>query len=341
MEGVTISDEIHRLQELLQLEKEEDFERYRQEVLTLSLSEKRNRGLTWHPLQIAKQGYTLGERAFVIVERNQERNQPHRFKGGSPVSLYSLAEDKYSQSAQRSQSGVIHFVDKRQMKIILNAKDFPDWLVHGQLGVDLLFDERTFVEMEKVLQLLLTTKTGRLSELKAILFGTLQPRWRNLPKVRQPWLNKSQVDAVQNVLEAEDLGIIHGPPGTGKTTTLVHAIQRICETEKSVLVTAPSNAAVDLLVDRLSEKGMAVVRIGNISRVDEKLIALTLEGRLATHPRKQTHQKSTDTGGAGTQRGTKIQTPFWRQATSRPERLLAGGPRTGRLGPHPGRPHSV
>ncbi len=291
MPAESIDQQILRLQELLQLEKEEDFERYRQEVLQLSLSEKKNRGLTWHPLQIAKQGYTLGDRAFVVVEKNQQTDESHRFKSGTPVELYSLADDKFSKSKQRSQSGVIHFVEKNKMKIILNAKDFPDWLSNGQLGVDLLFDERTYSEMEKVLRLLKKTKTGRLSELKAILFGALKARWATTSDIQAAYLNDAQVAAVKNILATEDVGIIHGPPGTGKTTTLVHAIQLICAAEKNVLVTAPSNAAVDLLVDRLSEKGLNVVRIGNISRVDEKLIAMTLEGRLAAHPESKNIKK--------------------------------------------------
>jgi ATP-dependent RNA/DNA helicase IGHMBP2 len=291
MQMESIDQQIQQLQDLLRLEKAEDFERYRQQVLTLSLTEKRKRGLTWYPLVILKQGFTLGDRAFVIVERNKETDEAHRFRGGTPVELYSLADDRYSKTTHQSQSGVVHFVDKKQMKIILNTNDFPDWLTNGQLGVDLLFDEKTYLEMEKVLQLLLKTKTGRLSELKSIFFGSLPPRWSTPPQLQHPYLNEAQVAAVANVLATEDVSIIHGPPGTGKTTTLVYAIKLLCEKEKNVLVTAPSNAAVDLLVDRLTEKGLYVVRIGNISRVDEDLIATTLEGRLAAHPESKNIKK--------------------------------------------------
>ncbi len=287
----TIDEKIHLLQRLLALEKEQDFEQYRQEVLELSLTEKRKKGLTWHPLEILKQGYTFGERAFITVGRSTALNEPHRFRGGAPVVFYSLAEDKFSKDDKRSKNGVIHFVEKNKMKIILNSKDLPDWIGNGQLGVDLLFDERTYKEMEKVLETLLKTKTGRLSELKSILLGGTPPRFRELPTVHQPYLNESQINAVQHALAADDITIIHGPPGTGKTTTLVHTIKLLCETEKSVLVTAPSNAAVDLLADRLSEKGLNVVRIGNISRVDESLISLTLDGRLSAHPESKNIKK--------------------------------------------------
>jgi len=291
MSDSTIDDRITQLKDLLKLEKEQDFEQYRQNVLQLSLAEKRKKGVTWQPLEIIKQGYTFGDRAFVTVKRSTSLNEPHRFRGGAPVTFYSLAEDRFSKSDNRSKSGVIHFVERNKMKIILNTKDLPDWIANGQLGVDLLFDERTYREMENVLELLHKTKTGRISELKSILLGGDQPRFGTLPVVHQPYLNEAQLKAVQNVLAAEDVSIIHGPPGTGKTTTIVHAIKLLCETEKTVLVTAPSNAAVDLLVDRLSSKGLNVVRIGNISRVDESLMSLTLDGRLSDHPESKNIKK--------------------------------------------------
>ena len=285
------NEKITQLQDLLALEKEQDFERFQQQVLQLSLAEKRKKGVTWHPLEIIKQGYTFGERAFITVRRSTALNEPHRFRGGAPVVFYSLAEDKFSKSDTRSKNGVIHFVENNKMKIILNTKDLPDWLANGQLGVDLLFDERTYREMEKVLDTLMQTKTGRLSELKTILLGGQQPRFHDLPTVHQPYLNDGQINAVQHVLAAQDVAIIHGPPGTGKTTTLIHAIKCLCETEKAVLVTAPSNAAVDLLTERLTEKNLNVVRIGNISRVDESIISLTLDGRLSKHPESKNIKK--------------------------------------------------
>ncbi len=286
-----IDNRITELQRLLKIEKDKDFEQYRQNVLELSLTEKRKKGVTWHPLEILKQGYTFGDRAFITVKRSTALNEPHRFRGGAPVTFYSLAEDKFSKSDKRSKNGVIHFVERNKMKIILNAKDLPDWIMNGQLGVDLLFDERTYREMENVLDVLHKTKTGRISELKSILLGGDQPRFGSLPVVHQPYLNEAQIMAVQKVLAAEDVSIIHGPPGTGKTTTIVHAIKLLCETEKTVLVTAPSNAAVDLLAGRLSSKGLNVVRIGNISRVDESLISLTLDGRLSDHPESKNIKK--------------------------------------------------
>lgn len=291
MNQAKINQQIEDLKEVLRIEKKEDFERFRAEVAQLSLSEKREKGLTWNPLDVKKEGYTYGERAFVIVERIGNRNEPHRFRAGTPVELYSLATDKFSKAEKFNQSGVIQFVEKNRMKIVLNSRDLPDWLNNGQLGVDLLFDERTYLEMEKVLNLLLKTNSGRLSELKAIFYGELEPTFGPKPTIHNPYLNDSQKEAIQDILASRDVSVVHGPPGTGKTTTLVHAIKLLCETEKNVLVSAPSNAAVDLLSERLTEKGLNVVRIGNISRVDEKLITLTIESRLSKHPEAKNIKK--------------------------------------------------
>lgn len=286
MQTATINNQLTYLLELLKIEKEEDFERYRQLVIQLSLKEKREKGLTWHPLQIKKEGFTFGERAFVVVERTNQINEPHRFKSGTPVELYSTSEDKFGtdEKKEKKVSGVIQFMKRNQMKIVLNAKDIPPWLHYGHVGVDLLFDERTYVEMEKAVKNVIKASGDRLAELKGLFHGQHAPQFNELPTVHHDYLNDAQKAAVQHILAARDIAIVHGPPGTGKTTTIVHAIKLLCESEKNVLVTAPSNAAVDLLAERLSNKGLRVVRIGNISRVDESLLNLTLDHQLAAHP---------------------------------------------------------
>ena len=253
-------------------------------VIQLSIKEKREKGLTWHPLQIKREGFTFGERAFVVVERTNQINEPHRFKSGTPVELYSTSEDKFGgdEKKEKKVSGVIQFMKRNQMKIVLNSKDIPVWIHYGHVGVDLLFDERTYVEMEKAVKNVIKASGDRLAELKGLFHGQNSPQFNELPTVYHDYLNDAQKAAVQHILAARDIAVVHGPPGTGKTTTIVHAIKLLCESEKNVLVTAPSNAAVDLLAERLSNKGLRVVRIGNISRVDESLLNLTLDHQLAT-----------------------------------------------------------
>jgi len=277
----TIQQKLEHVRHLLQKEKEADFEKFRKEMLQLSQAERREKGLCWYPLQVMKTGYTVGDRAFITVTRTAHTDQPHRLRSGAPIEFYSgIDQPKRTQMVR----GIIHFVDKNKMKIILNHKDLPDWLNDGQLAVELLFDERTYLEMEKALKVTIKAKDDRLAELKKILYGNQQPEWKTLPAVYHDFLNPAQKEAVQSILAAEDIAVIHGPPGTGKTTTLVHAIKLLAEKEKHILVTASSNAAVDLLVERLDKQGLNVVRIGNISRVNDELISMTLEGRLSIHP---------------------------------------------------------
>ena len=276
-----IKKELEELLALLQMEKEEDLEQYKRLVERLPLEERRRKGYCWHPLNVTQQGYTYGERAFVVVERTTALDEEHQFRSGMTVNLFTRQAGINSPE----RAGVIYFVHKNRMKIILNAKDLPEWLGMGQLGVDLLFDDRTYQEMEKALQKVIAAQGDRLAELRDVLLGKQDPQETIIENpIHFPELNTSQNTAINEILAAKDVVIVHGPPGTGKTTTLVKAVQQLVKTEHSVLVTAPSNTAVDLLTERLSKEGLEVVRIGNISRVDEDIIHHTLDYQLANHP---------------------------------------------------------
>jgi superfamily I DNA and/or RNA helicase len=189
-------------------------------------------------------------------------------------------------------NGVIYYVDKDKMRIILNTRDLPDWMGFGQLAVDILFDERTYLEMEKAMQRVISAPKGRLQELRAVFLGLKQPQFLPIEHpINLIELNPSQNQAVNQILAAQDVAVIHGPPGTGKTTTLVQAIKLLAEREKTVLVTAPSNTAVDLLSEKLAEQDLRVVRIGNISRVDESILRHTLEYQISQHPESKNIKK--------------------------------------------------
>ncbi len=274
-------EELEQLKTLLQIEKEEDFEQFKTLVESLSLSERRERGMTWHPVEIAKTGYSIGDRAYVTVKRKTQLNEPHRFRSGGIVNLVC-----HHPAVRRGEkSGVINYVDRNKMKIILNSSDLPDWLDKGDIGVDLLFDERTYLEMEKAIRQVIKARGDRLAELRDILLGEIAPTFHPVAHpIQIPTLNESQNEAINQILAARETAIVHGPPGTGKTTTLVQALKLIVKNEGTVLVCAPSNAAVDLLTERIAEQGMNVVRLGNISRVSEDLIRHTLDGRMAGHP---------------------------------------------------------
>jgi len=283
-----IRQELEKLRELLRVEREEELEQYRKQVEGMPPAERRRKGYCWQPLQVVGQGYTIGDRAYVVVERTRDLEVEHRFRPGKTVRLYS----EQAGGKRLERSGVVYWVHKKRMRIILNAEDLPDWLAMGALGVDLLFDETTYQEMEKALSTVLHARQGRLADLRDALLGATAPRFQEgAAPVAIPDLNDSQNGAVAEVLAAEDVAVIHGPPGTGKTTTLVQAVRLLCEREPTVLVTAPSNTAVDLLTERLAGEGLRVVRIGNISRVDERIINHTLEVQLAAHPESKDIKK--------------------------------------------------
>lgn len=283
-------DEKKYFQELLEqvlAEKKADFEAYKKLIANLPLEERKQQGFTWHPLNVVKFGYTIGERSFVIVEKTSETDAPRQFRSGKTVRLFSLTPGAY----KPERIGVINYIKDKKMKIVLNAKDIPDWLSQGNLGVDLQFDERTYLEMEKALKIVIKASRDRLADLRGILLNKISARFLKGHPIEIPTLNPAQNNAVNQVLAAQDVAVIHGPPGTGKTTTIVQAIKQLIKTENTVLVCAPSNAAVDLLTERIAAEGLSVVRLGNISRVDEDILKHTLEAQLAAHPESKNIKK--------------------------------------------------
>lgn len=282
-----IQQELKATTASLALEKAADLEYHRQKIQSLPLDKRVKEGYAWYPVSVVKSGYTIGNRAFVIIERALP-HPPDQFRAGKTVSLFT----KQPQVHKPEWNGIIQYADRGKMKIVLNTNDLPDWLGMGMIGVDLLFDERTYLEMEKALRKVINAKGDRLAEIRDIILGRTQAQFREINDwILGEQLNESQNEALRDVVGSFDLTVIHGPPGTGKTTTLVEVVQQLTQTESTVLVSAPSNTAVDLLTERLAAVGLNVLRIGNISRVDEEVIRHTLEMKLAQHPDSKTIKK--------------------------------------------------
>lgn len=284
--------ELEELRRLVEIERQEERRQYLEVIQKLPLKERVRKGYCWHPLRVVKQGYTIGERPFLLLERDGEAE--HRFRAGMSVDLFTQRTDV----RQPRKAGVIKYVKKNRMQLILNGSDAPDWINESQLGVDLMFDERTYREMDRALGQVIDARDNRLAELRDVIMG-VQPanfakrNWTSagltldgIPTEVQldPLLNASQQAAVVDVIAAQDLAIIHGPPGTGKTTTIVAAVEQLVMRGEQVLVVAPSNAAADLVCLRLGQKGLKIARVGNISRVEEEVLQHTLEVQLAQHP---------------------------------------------------------
>ena len=278
------ADHFDHLLDLLEMELEADRKRFRDEIQRLPLKERIRRGFTWSPLTLVKQGTMVGDRAFVVLERPSGRRRDSSIKAGSPVRYYTTVP-----GVERPEvSAVVHWIKDREIMLVLGGRRVPKWAdVRGQ-AVDLEFDENSYKEMRLALERANNAK-GRHKALTYVLTGQQAPEQRPTGRLLTPinevgQLNASQRDAVKLVQAAADLAIIHGPPGTGKTTTLVAAIARILDREHQVLVCAPSNVAVDLLAERLRAKGLQVVRTGHISRVSEELLDLTLDQQVSEHP---------------------------------------------------------
>ncbi|GAA4321502.1 AAA domain-containing protein [Flaviaesturariibacter amylovorans] len=249
----------------------------------MPLTERRANGSAWFPIAIRDTESGYGDYLTIELERTSDKTVIHSFRFGASVALFSNHNAEHDRL-----EGVITHLSGDRMKIALRVDELPDWSRNGRLGVDLVFDENSYAEMERALRL----APARLEQkeegaLARVLAGVQEPKFNEeLPPVEIPSLNTVQNEAVRRILAARELAIVHGPPGTGKTTTLVQAIRLLAkESERPVLVTAPSNAAVDLLSERLASQGLNVVRVGNPARVSESLLALTLDERMAAHPR--------------------------------------------------------
>jgi ATP-dependent RNA/DNA helicase IGHMBP2 len=271
-----------KLQELLAIEQEEDYRQYYEKFISSSLYERRKNGLTWYPVVVKGSEKGLGGYLVIEIERTPDASgEPHQMQPGKNAEIFS----NNSEYSGQSLGGVIKSITKNVLKISLTTDELPQWIKEGKLGVNILFDENTYREMDFALKKVINAKDDRLAELREIFYGEKEPFFnKENGSISFPELNDSQNEAIRKIDAAKDVAIIHGPPGTGKTTTLVRAIKQTLKTEKQILVCSPSNIAVDLVTEKLAEQGVNVLRIGNPVRVSENLLKNTLDARVLSHP---------------------------------------------------------
>ena len=271
-------DYFKQLQELLKIEREEDKKAYLELTRSASLSERRAAGMAWYPIAIRGTEMSKAEYITVEVERTTNTDLSHQLRFGASAMLFSNHDPKNDFI-----EGTLAFVGGNRLRISLRTDELPEWASSGKLGIDLLFDDNSYDEMQSALKHAITL--GEKNRLINILTGNSSPTYNVEAQLQVlPTLNSTQQSAVIKILQANELAIVHGPPGTGKTTTLVAAISVLLKQgEKRILVAAPSNTAVDLLSEKLSEEGINVLRVGNPARVSEKLMALTLDSKIASH----------------------------------------------------------
>ncbi|RFS18824.1 DUF2075 domain-containing protein [Chitinophaga silvatica] len=264
--------------DLLKTERAADRQAYKEMTSNSSVTERRANGLTWYPIAIKGTEMGRGDYLIVEAERTTHTEVPHQLRFGSSAVLFSNHDPQHDRL-----EGTISYQSGNKLKITLLTDELPEWAHNGKLGIDLLFDENSYEEMEQALK-----QASTLYEkvpLIQILTGDRKPTFEIpvSPYVNNQ-LNISQQAAINNILAANDIAIVHGPPGTGKTTTLVQAIKSVWQlNQQQILVVAPSNTAVDLLSEKLSEQGMNVLRVGNPAKVSERLMSLTLDSKVAGH----------------------------------------------------------
>ena len=279
---------------LLQLEYYTEKEAFRKLTEQMGMQRKLKRGDAWFPLRVGKSFYNSLNQTAIEVFRTSDQDIEHNFEFGRPVMFFKLGDCKSPQTEKKEEkkvkyfsfTGVVSYVDGDRM--VITVPDSAPLLDLQQttepIGVQLSFDETSYKLMFEALDRVMKAKNNRLAYLRDLFYSHQKAGKFNFAPMKFPWLNPTQERAVNEVLWAKDVAIVHGPPGTGKTTTLVEAINETLMRESQVLVCAQSNMAVDWISEKLVDRGINVLRIGNPTRVNDKMLGFTYERRFESHP---------------------------------------------------------
>lgn len=267
---------------MLQKEYEYEKELYRQQTREAGIPKRIQQGVCWFPVKLGADRYNSLNQLTVEVTRTETEETEHSFEYGCPVCFFRISADR--QIRYFNFSAVISYVQDNKMVVVLPGPQvLPELVVTGELGVQLYFDDTSYKTMFAALREVAEAKGNRTARLREVLLGKAPALRRETGPVRFPWLNASQEKAVNQVLCAKEVAVVHGPPGTGKTTTLVEAVYETLHRENQVMVSAQSNTAVDWIAEKLVDRGIPVLRIGNPTRVNDKMLAFTYERRFEAH----------------------------------------------------------
>lgn len=276
--------EISKQSLLLRMEYEAEKELFMQQTKAMGIPRKIKRGICWYPVRCGQSFYNSLNQLVVEIYRTTDPDIEHTFEYGKPVCFFTWKKGD-NEANYLPHIATVSYVDNDRMVVALTQGSGLVAITSAEnLGVQLYFDETTYRLMFEALQKVSTANKGRLLELREIIHGSAGVGKLTFSKLSFPWLNSSQESAVNEVLRAKDVAIVHGPPGTGKTTTLVETIYETLRRESQVLVCAPSNMAVDWISEKLVDHGLQVLRIGNPTRVNDKMLSFTYEHRFSDHP---------------------------------------------------------
>lgn len=278
------------------MEYDSEKEEFRVQSEKMGIKRKIHRGICWYPVEAGRSYYnSLNQFVVEIVKKDHNEDEEdieHLFEYGKPVQFFSFQAQYLNDDIKNKSdiqyypfSSTVSYVDGDRMVVTLpSSQALIDLQNATNLGLQLYFDETSYKTMFHALDDAINAKNNRLADLKDIFAGQLKPEKRTFTPITFPWLNKTQEQAVNEVLWAKDVEVVHGPPGTGKTTTLVEAIYETLHRETQVLVCAQSNMAVDWISEKLVDHGVPVLRIGNPSRVNDKMLSFTYERKFESHP---------------------------------------------------------
>ena len=272
---------------LLELEYTTEREAYRRQTEAMGLMRKVKRGDAWYPVRGGRSYYNSLNQLVVEVHRTQDEDIEHNFEYGRPICFFHVGDDGKGgeKISYFKQTGTVNYVDGDRMVVIVpDSATAAEVQNANNLGVQLYFDETTYRLMFEALDRVTNAKGNRLAYLRDLFYSHQQAAHFTFAPLRFPWLNTTQEKAVNEVLRAKDVMVVHGPPGTGKTTTLVEAINETLHRESQVMVCAQSNMAVDWIAEQLTDRGINVLRIGNPTRVNDKMLSFTYERRFEAHP---------------------------------------------------------
>lgn len=286
---------LQRQRMLLEIEYNHEKEEFRKQTETMGVERKVRRGDAWFPISIGRSYYNSLNQMVVEVMRQPGSDIEHNFEAGRPVCFFTIKNDTSTAGAKNTKGGsklqylsftaTVSYAEQDRMVVALpDSGRIVDLQRQDALGVQLFFDETSYRLMFEALDRVIRARSGRLADLRDIFYTKAPASRYTFDAMRFPWLNASQEKAVNEVLWAKDVAVVHGPPGTGKTTTLVEAIFETLRRESQVLVCAQSNMAVDWISEKLVDRGINVLRIGNPTRVNDKMLSFTYERRFEAHP---------------------------------------------------------
>lgn len=306
--------ELEKQKILLQKEYDAEREAFQQQTEQRGIGRQMKRGDAWWPLQLGKAYYNslnqycieaqplpqpspIGREPLRDIRPQSFADTDHNFEYGKPVCFFTMGSQ--GKPTYMKFTATISYVSDDKMVIALKDEAHAAELQHASiaspslegrdgvgsyLGIQLSFDETSYRTMLDALNRVIQGKGSRLAYLRDLFYTDMPAQRFRFDAVQLPWLNDTQQHAVNEVLRAKDVAIVHGPPGTGKTTTLVEAIVECLRRENQVMVCAQSNMAVDWISEKLVDRGVPVLRIGNPTRVNDKMLSFTYERQFEDHP---------------------------------------------------------